>query len=233
MKVMYGFFARKTIRWALTIAVMMVMLLVLLGSASCSNAPAPTAAFTAEVTVGDLITDKPITGLAPLTVRFTDKSTGEITAWRWNFGDGSAIVYEQNPSHTYTQAGRSTVQLSVEGPGGSDPEVKTFFVNILTISEAANNELNQARQAVLDCMSKAGTGQLDAAVLSWDGSAGEVTAGNGAKDAADYLIKKPFKATYDVALDGTIYSGDPGTWDSGIVWDTSTDPDRWRAVGDL
>jgi len=230
---MHGCFTAKAIRWAAAIAVTMLTLLVSVAGLSCGSAPAPTAAFTAEVISGDLITDKPITGLAPLTVKFTDRSTGEITAWRWNFGDGSAIVYEQNPSHTYTQAGRSTVQLSVEGPGGSDPEVKTFFVNILTISEAANNELNQARQAVGDCLDKAGVAQLDAAFEGWDGSAGKVTAGGGAKDAANYLAKKPFKATYDVALNGTIYDGDPGTWGSGIVWDTSTEPDRWRAVGDL
>lgn len=230
---MYGFFARKTIRWALTIAAMMVMLLMLLGSASCSNTPAPTAAFTGEVTAGDLITDKSIAGLAPLTVKFTDKSTGEIKSWRWNFGDGSAIVYEQNPSHTYTKAGRFTVQLTAEGPDKADSEVKSFFVTIFTISEAANNELNQARQAVKDCLEKAGVAKLDAAVSGWDGSAGKVTAGSGAKDAADYLAKKPFKATYDVALDGGIYSGAPGTWGSDIVWDASTEPDRWRAVGDL
>ncbi len=230
---MYSCLTGKTIRWAAAIAVTMLTLLVSVAGLSCGSAPAPTAAFTAEVISGDLITDKPITGLAPLTVKFTDRSTGEITTWRWNFGDGSGIVYEQNPSHTYTQAGRSTVQLSVEGPGGSDPEVKTFFVNILTISEAANNELNQARQAVGDCLDKAGVAQLDAAFEGWDGSAGKVTAGGGAKDAANYLAKKPFKATYDVALNGTIYDGDPGTWGSGIVWDTSTEPDRWRAVGDL
>lgn len=230
---MYGFFTGKAIRWAVTIAAVMLLLLVSVAGVSCGSTPAPTAAFTAEVTSGDVITDNPIAGLAPLAVSFTDRSTGEINTWRWNFGDGSPVATQQNPSHTYTKAGRATVTLTVEGPGGSDNEVKTFFVNILTISEAANNELNQARQAVNDCLSKAGVAQLDAAFEGWDGSAGKVTAGGGAKDAADYLAKKPFKATYDVALNGTIYDGDPGTWGSGIVWDASTDPDRWRALGDL
>lgn len=34
----------------------------------------------------------------PMHVNFTDYSTGNITDWEWNFGDGS-ISYEQNPEH--------------------------------------------------------------------------------------------------------------------------------------
>jgi PKD repeat protein len=226
---MFRCLTRRTIRLAVAAGLMALMLLVGL---SCAKTPAPTAAFTGAVTEGDLITDKPITGLAPLTIKFTDKSTGEITEWRWNFGDGSPIFYERNPSHTYTVDGKYTVQLVVKGPGGSDPEVKTWFANILSISEAANQEVNQAREAISKCMTAAGVTQLAAEVAGWDGSSDKVLAGGGAKDAADYLTRKPFKAKYDVAQDGTIYGGDPAIWGSGIVWDTSYDPDRWRAVGD-
>lgn len=212
-----------------------VMLLAL--SASCAKTPAPVAAFGGTVTQGELITESPIAGLAPLEVKFTDRSTGKITVWRWSFGDGSAIVYEPNPTHVYTEVGRFNVQLSVEGPGGSDSAVRSIFVTIFSVSEAANQELNQARQAILDCLEKAGADQLDAAVLAWDGSYDKVTAGGGAKDAADYLTKKPFRATYDVALDGAIYNGAPGSWGSEIVWYKSSDPDlrpdMWRAVADI
>ena len=226
---MFRCLTMKTIRLAIPASLVMLMLLVGL---SCAETPAPTASFTGVVTVGDLITDKPIAGLAPLTIKFTDKSTGEITEWRWNFGDGSTIVYERNPSHTYTVDGKYTVQLVVKGPGGPDSEVKTWFANILSISEAANQEVNQAREAISKCMTAAGVTQLDAEVAGWDGSSDNVLAGGGAKDAADYLTRKPFKAKYDVAQDGTIYGGDPGDWGSGIVWDASYDPDRWRNVGD-
>jgi len=40
-------------------------------------------------------------GSAPLTIQFTDLSTGAM-AWAWDFGDGSPISHEKNPSHTYT-----------------------------------------------------------------------------------------------------------------------------------
>ena len=43
----------------------------------------------------------PTSGTAPLTVAFTDTSTGGPTSWAWDFGDGETAT-AQNPSHTYT-----------------------------------------------------------------------------------------------------------------------------------
>ncbi|MEM1118813.1 MAG: gliding motility-associated C-terminal domain-containing protein [Bacteroidota bacterium] len=49
------------------------------------------------------------------TVDFTDASTtaGTITAWSWDFGDGSPVNTAQNPAHTYAVAGSYTVELTV------------------------------------------------------------------------------------------------------------------------
>ncbi|MEO0216878.1 MAG: SBBP repeat-containing protein, partial [candidate division WOR-3 bacterium] len=74
----------------------------------------------------------PTSGLAPLTVQFTDSSTGNITSWSWSFGDGGTSNL-QNPSHTYNTTGNFTVTLTVTGPGGSDSETKTAYI---TVSEA-------------------------------------------------------------------------------------------------
>ncbi|MBV2154013.1 collagenase [Kitasatospora sp. SUK 42] len=50
------------------------------------------------------------------TVTLTDKSVqtgaGQITAWHWTFGDGSASD-QQNPTHTYAATGTYTVALTV------------------------------------------------------------------------------------------------------------------------
>ncbi|WP_229393640.1 PKD domain-containing protein [Methanosarcina sp. DH1] len=82
---------------------------------------APVADFTATPTSGD----------APLTVNFTDVSTGTVSSYLWDFeNDGTVDSTEQNPIYTYTAAGNYTVNLTVTGPGGSDSEVKTGYIDV-------------------------------------------------------------------------------------------------------
>lgn len=61
-------------------------------------------------------------GQAPLPVQFTDQSTGEITSWFWDFGDGTSST-AQNPTHTYTTPGNFDVSLTASGPGGTNTKV--------------------------------------------------------------------------------------------------------------
>lgn len=53
----------------------------------------------------------------PLTVKFTDKSTGSPTKWSWNFGDKYTST-KNNPVHTYKKAGKYTVTLTVKNAKG-------------------------------------------------------------------------------------------------------------------
>ena len=78
---------------------------------------APVANFTAA----------PTSGNAPLTVQFTDASTGTVSGYVWDFGDGTNST-EQTPSHIYSTAGTYNVNFTVTGPGGSDSEVKTGYI---------------------------------------------------------------------------------------------------------
>ena len=79
----------------------------------------PVAAFSAS----------PTTGIAPLTVQFTDASTNAPTAWSWNFGDGGTSD-QQHPSHTYNEPGTYTVNLTATNAGGSDTETKTGYITV-------------------------------------------------------------------------------------------------------
>jgi len=88
-----------------------------------------------EAPVADF-TGSPTSGCASLTVNFTDQSTGEIDSWSWDFGDGGTST-EQNPSHTYTQAGIYTVKLTVTGPGGSDTETKVDYITVSSAPTAS------------------------------------------------------------------------------------------------
>jgi PKD repeat protein len=54
-------------------------------------------------------------------VVFTDVSSGNITNWVWNYGDGisSTNTSEVNPTHAYSTPGTYNVGLTVKGPAGS------------------------------------------------------------------------------------------------------------------
>ena len=78
-----------------------------------------------------------LTGDIPLTVNFTDQSTGSITSWTWNFGNGTTSN-DQNPVHTYTEPGNYTVTLTATGPGGTDIETKDGYIVVSEASDSVN-----------------------------------------------------------------------------------------------
>ncbi len=104
---------RRVITFSALIAIIAILVPF---SASCSKPPRPTAAFTVSYVSGErLIEGDPIAGTIPFTVRFTDESSGEITSWRWNFGDGPAIEGGEelrDITHTYTVPNSSDILSS-------------------------------------------------------------------------------------------------------------------------
>ncbi len=68
----------------------------------------------------------PTNGVVPLTVVFTNLSSG-ATKFIWDFGDGNTSA-SLNPENTYTNAGSYTVSLIASGPGGSNTLTRTNFV---------------------------------------------------------------------------------------------------------
>ena len=90
-----------------------------------------TRTFTVDVPPIASFTTSVITGDAPLTVQFTDTSTGGFpTSWLWNFGDGYAST-GQNPTYTYNQGGVFTVKLTAINAAGSDAATR-FGLIIVT-----------------------------------------------------------------------------------------------------
>ena len=71
------------------------------------------------------------TGYAPLTVLFTDSSSGDITNRHWELGDGTVVQDGTLVTHTYTEPGTYSVRLTVEGPGGSDVHERIDYVQVL------------------------------------------------------------------------------------------------------
>jgi len=74
-------------------------------------------------------TATPTSGAGPLTVRFTDTSTGLPTSWYWFFGD-NLLSTEQNPSHIYMQSGTYTVNLVAINANGYTIKTKTDYITV-------------------------------------------------------------------------------------------------------
>ena len=112
----------KQITVLILIFLLSSVLAVVVGSDLSSAADNENETITADFTAS------PASGEAPLTVQFTDTSTGSPTAWSWDFGDGTTSP-DQNPIHTYTSAGAYTVTLTASNANG--PDSKNVQINVL------------------------------------------------------------------------------------------------------
>jgi len=65
-------------------------------------------------------------GEAPLVVKFSNHSKGEIDSYSWDFGASDS--HQQNPSFTFYNEGIYKVCLTVSGPCGEDRICKTIIV---------------------------------------------------------------------------------------------------------
>lgn len=70
-------------------------------------------------------------GLVPMTVLFTDSSTGQGLSYQWDFGDGTANSTEQNPVHTYTWGGTYDVALTVGNNASSSTLMKEGYITVM------------------------------------------------------------------------------------------------------
>ena len=77
----------------------------------------PQADFTADPTVG----------APPLGVQFTDNSIGNVTSWKWYFGDGDSSS-EQHPYNSYSSLGAYDVTLIATSNNGSETTIKENYI---------------------------------------------------------------------------------------------------------
>lgn len=118
----------------------------------------PDADFTASAT----------SGVAPLTVDFTDTSTQSPTGWQWDFtNDGTIDSTDQNPTGvSYATPGTFDVRLVVTNEAGSATETKTGLVTVFAPVVASFTRTPASGVAPLQVdFTNASTG---ATSFSWD-----------------------------------------------------------------
>ncbi|WP_292731908.1 lectin like domain-containing protein [Methanoculleus sp.] len=134
-------------------------------------------------------------GPAPLTVRFTDTSTENPSAWLWDFGDGNTST-EQNPVHTYALPGNHTVTLSVDD--NFSTATKPGYVRVTPVLFGDANEDDHVSQADTLIVLQEVVGVREQPAAGTDRFRKTDAHANGVIEVADAL----FIAQYNVGLRG-------------------------------
>jgi hypothetical protein len=163
-------------------------------------------------------TASPTNGVAPLSVTFTDTSTGSITNRFWNFGDGNTTNFtaSTNPTHGYV-AGTYNVTLIVSGSGFSITNAKPNYITAVpctppTASVSGGQTICQGGSAAIQA-ALTGTGSWN---VTWlDGTSGTNYTQNGvAASPASRAVSPSSTTTYTVTAVSDA-SGCPGGTSSG------------------
>jgi PKD repeat protein len=72
----------------------------------------------------------PVSGVAPLTVTLTNRSSGGYDTCLWTFGDGASSANCLEASHTYTATGAFTVALTIGGIGSTDTLTHSRYITV-------------------------------------------------------------------------------------------------------
>ncbi|MBN1536921.1 MAG: S8 family serine peptidase [Anaerolineales bacterium] len=145
---------------------------------------APVAGFSASPTMG----------IAPMTVTFTDTSTGTITSWLWDFGDNITSTL-QNPSHLYTLDDIYSVSLLVTGPGGNDLEEKTDYITVYMTPTA---DFSASPTFGIAPMTVSFTDTSTGSVASWLWDFGDGITSTLQNPNHDFLLRGLYTITLDV-----------------------------------
>lgn len=176
------------------------------------TAPAPVASFSAS----------PVTGTAPLAVKFTDASSNSVTAWSWSFGNGATST-AQSPTYTYASEGTYTVSLTVTGPGGSNTATNMGYISV-SASNGGGTGVSPAGLVaaygfdetsgtqVLDASGNGNDGTLSGPTRSTQAKFGQSLSFNGSNSLVTVGDSNSLDLTRAMTLSAWVY---PTTWASG------------------
>ncbi len=154
----------------------------------------------------------PTSGVAPLTVQFTDTSTNVPTSWLWSFGNGNSSI-EQNPSNVYATPGTYTVSLTATNLAGSNTTVKTSFIMVTAAAVVPVAEFSATPTGGVAPLTVQFSDESLNAPDSWLWSFGDGNSSNEQNPSNVYAIP----GTYTVSLTATNIAGSNTTTKTGLI----------------
>jgi PKD repeat protein len=158
----------------------------------------------------------PTSGIVPLTIQFTDNSTGGIPAsWNWSFGDGT-ISSQQNPKHTYNSVGIYSVNLTTNNTGGSSSLIKSNYITVNPMVAALSGTPTIGTAPLVVTFNGSSTGSPN----TWYWNFGDGNIGITQNLSHTYNLV----GTYTVSLQATNTSSGAYSWDNQTAYITVTSP---------
>jgi gliding motility-associated-like protein len=139
-----------------------------------------------------------LAGCAPLCVNFTDLSTvssGTISQWSWNFGDGNTST-SQSPSNCYLLPGLYSVSLTVTSAAGCSNSIN--FPNYINVFANPVAEFTASPQPTTELNPTIYFTNASTGATSWTWSFGDVLGSSSSDQNPSFMY--PGAGCYDVLL---------------------------------
>lgn len=168
-------------------------------NADTSTTPTSTAPLQAVITAA------PLSGTAPLSVDFNGiSSTGNISSFQWDFGDGSTSM-GNTATHAYTTEGTYTAKLTVTDTNGQTSVASTTITASPTVTPAtpptaAISSSTAAGPSPLTVTfdGSASTAAYNATITAYSWSFGDGSSATGASTAHTYATAGTYSTTLTV-----------------------------------
>jgi PKD repeat protein len=159
-------------------------------------------------------------------VTFTNTTTGQVTSWAWNFGDGTTST-AKSPTHSYSQNGIYTVILTATGSGGAASKTAT---NAIAVGASSSTGLVAAYgfdegtgTTVKDRSPYGNTGTISSATWVTTGRFGRALSFNGSSSWITVNDANSLDLTTGMTIEAWVYPIALSGWRSVIMKESTND----------
>ncbi len=136
-------------------------------------------------------------GCSPLKVQFRSKATGNVTSWKWNFGNGNTST-QINPVMSFSTPGKYKVTLVVSDGVNTDTSVDTYITVFKNPSAQFTTTTLKTGCNPLSVSFKDVSVQGDTNISKWTWDFGDGVISTIAEPSHTYTLSGPFPVSLKV-----------------------------------